>query len=1178
MSQKLRDMMFLTLVILTFSPPEMGSAQTLASGREPVIQERVEQTKKMTLEDALEVLSKKHGIHFEFNDNLIRNKSVDAEQLKGSEKVETTLSRILQPLSIKYERFGKNSYLIFAPAKAKTNTSPQGPVPAADQLMLKEIHHNADEGPGVGLRLPGATAMHAALADLDVQGTVLGADGDGLPGVSVIVEGTTRGALTDSKGTFKIGVPDKNSKLLFSFVGYLTQRITVGNQTTINVVLMEDTKALEEVVVVGYGTINKSDLTGSVAKINAEGVDERPIASVEQFLQGQVSGVQITQNTGAPGGGISFNIRGATSVSGSNQPLVVIDGYPVDSDNGNVKMSSGSQSGYLGQLPQDNALANLNPGDIESIEILKDASATAIYGSRASNGVVLITTKRGKPGMDRISYSFRYDISDLPKKIDVLSTSDYLQYSNQAYLNNGQDSVYKSAQLAAYGRVNTNWQDLIYQKGQTQNHQLNISGGLEKMRYSVSVGYLSQGGIVKNSKYDRGSIRINLDRTFGNKFKFGVNMSGTLSKNRAAMQSSSISDASMSVVRGALTSRPFDSPFTAEDELEVDQTQAGNPLTLVRLADDQNRMTTALANLFGEYTITKGFTFRVNSGVNVSSTQRDFYHPRGTTLGNLEGGYAYRGHINSFNYLGEYTLNYNKVLARRHSINAVGGYTWQQWNRRSFGINALNFPNDNLLYYDLSSATSITNPSTSTTEWALGSFLGRINYSFDKKYLVTFTGRSDGSTRLADGNKWAFFPSVALGWNLHNEEFLKSIPAISEFKVRASYGLSGNQAVGVGSTKASLGSTGSVVNESIQIGYVLSNLSNSGLHWETTRQTNIGADLSLFGNRLTLGFDYYKKRTHDLLISLSIPPSNGFSSYTTNQGVIQNQGLEWDVKARALTGAFSWDISGNISRNRNKVISLGEGLNSFVGPTFGAVSGQALSIARAGSPIGSFYGYRILGVYQNQAQIDAGPTDAYTRTPGTFIFKDISGPDGKPDGIITADDREIIGSPYPDFIFGLTNNFEYKGFSLNVFLQGSIGQDVINANRHVMDALNRGTSSNVRQEAWENRWQGEGTSNTYPKPNMIDPFQSRFTDFIVEDASFVRLKNVTLGYSVPRKKLPVFKSLKIFISAGNLLTWTDYKGYDPEINSKGDNSMLAGIDNGSIPQYKTYSFGINAGF
>lgn len=1172
-------MSFLAIFI---SPPAALHAQTVASSGLSYMQDlrrQEEQSSRIPLQEALELLSEKYSVSFEFNDNLLKNKSVDASVLKNTGDLKNTLHRILVPLSMTYEQFGKSSFLIFSPARTRQRSGRKSD-PGGGSTLLNEL-----EAPGslkkteaVPTKLLSVGILQPMLQDIEVQGVVTGEDGERLPGVSILIEGTTRGTSTNGNGAFRIAVPGKEAKLIFSFVGYLTQEVVVGNRTQLDIVLRIDNKALEEVVVVGYGTINKSDLTGSVAKINAEGVDERPIASVEQFLQGQVSGVQITQNTGAPGGGISFNIRGATSVSGSNQPLVVIDGYPVDSDNGSVKMSGGSQSGYLGQLPQDNALANLNPGDIESIEILKDASATAIYGSRASNGVVLITTKRGKAGADHISYTFRFDISSLPKKIDVLGTMDYLSYSNEAYLNNGQDSVFRADQIRQYSGTNTVWQDLIYREGHTNSHQLNVSGGQDKLRYAISMGYLSQEGIVKNSNYDRGSLRINLDREFNRKLKFGVNMSGVLSRNRAAMQSSSIADASMSVVRGALTSRPFDSPFTSEDELEINQTQLGNPLTLINLADDQNRMTTVLGNLFADYTILQGLTFRVNGGVNVSSSQRDFYHPRGTSLGNLEGGYAYRGHINSFNYLTEYTLNFNKVVAEKHSINAVGGYTWQQWNRRSFGLNALNFPNDNLLYYDLSSATSITNPTTSTTEWGLSSFIGRVNYSFDKKYLVTFTGRADGSTRLAPGNKWDFFPSVALGWNVHNESFMESIRSVSELKIRASYGLSGNQAVGVGSTKAMLGSTGSVANQSIQIGYVLDNLPNQNLHWETTAQTNIGADVAFFGNRLTLGFDYYNKRTHDLLISLTIPPSNGFVSYQTNQGVIENRGLEFDVKAKVLAGRFGWDISGNISRNRNKVVSLGNGLNSFVGPGYTAVAGQSLTIARVGSPIGAYYGYRVVGVYQNQAEIDAGPTDSYTRTPGTLKFKDISGPDGRPDGEITVDDREIIGTPYPDFIFGLTNNFDWKGLSLNVFFQGSIGQEIINANRYVMDAMNRVTASNIRQEAWDNRWTGEGTSNYYPRPGMVDPFQSRFTDFIVEDGSYVRLRNVTLAYSLPKSKLPVFKSLKVFVSGGNLITWTNYKGYDPEINSKGDNSMLSGIDNGSIPQYRTYSFGISAGF
>jgi TonB-linked SusC/RagA family outer membrane protein len=430
---------------------------------------------------------------------------------------------------------------------------------------------------------------------------------------------------------------------------------------------------------------------------------------------------------------------------------------------------------------------------------------------------------------------------------------------------------------------------------------------------------------------------------------------------------------------------------------------------------------------------------------------------------------------------------------------------------------------------------------------------------------------------LAEGNKWDFFPSIALGWNVHNEKFMQPIEFISQFKLRASYGLSGNQSIAVGATKSRLNSTGTVVNESIQIGYIPANMANSTLHWETTKQTNIGFDLAMFKSRVTVGFEYYDKLTEDLLIGLTIPPVNGFTSYNTNQGSIKNKGYEFDLKGKLLTQKFKWDIGGNISFNRNKIIDLGDGVDSFVGPSIIGVGGQSLNMAKIGYPIGSFYGYRIEGIYQNQEEVDAGPTDPSNSTPGSYKFKDISGPNGIPDGVISADDREIIGNPYPDFIFGLTNSMEWKNISLYIFIQGSIGQDVVNANRFYLDGLTRGVSTNISQEAWVNRWTGEGTSNTYPKATTAaSPFNDRFTDFIVEDATFIRLKSVTLSYNI--EKIKYAKNVKFFVTAGNLLTITDYKGYDPEINSRGDNSMTPGIDSGSIPQYRTFSVGVNVGF
>lgn len=1021
----------------------------------------------------------------------------------------------------------------------------------------------------IGLRT-NVQSFSSLQQEREITGQVTDESGNPLEGVTVTNRSNGAIVMTDAKGNYRIKVSAGNATLVFSILGYERQERTVGTQQVINLAMKPMVSDLDEVVVVGYGTIRRSDLTGAVSKISTERVSDRPTTSIEQFVQGQVPGVQITQNTGAPGGGVSFLVRGANSLSGSNQPLVVIDGYPVDADNGSVKASDGSQSGYLGELPNDNALANLNPNDIESVEVLKDASATAIYGSRGANGVVLITTKQGKADRDRVEYTFRYDLGKLPKLIDVLNTRDYIDYSNEAYVNAGQDSIYTETQIPELLETNISWQDLIYQTSRSQNHQLSISSGKDKTKYALMMGYLGQEGIVKASKYDRGSLRLNLDREISKKFKVALNVSGTISNNKAAMQSSNRTDPSTSIVHGALRSRPLESPFTAEDE--IDQSYIGNPLTLITLADDQNRMTTLLANFTADYTLTKGLVFRLRGGVNNADSRRNFYHPRGTTLGNLEGGYAYRGDIGSFNYLTEYTLNFNRTIAEKHRFNAVAGYTWQEWKNSTFAINAMNFPNDGLLYYSLSSANTVSKPITSTTKWALASYLARVNYTFDNRYLFTLTGRADGSTRLAPGNKWQFFPSVAVGWNLHNEPFFHASDGFSNAKLRASFGLSGNQSIAVGATQAKLNPTTGIVEQSIKTGYILANLANENLHWETTRQYNVGLDLG--GRIWDFTFDMYMKQSHDLLLSLTIPPSNGFSTYNTNVGKVENKGLEFGVGIHDfLKGDLQWDVSGNFSLNRNKITDLGQ-INSFAAPPFNAVGNQSLNIARVGSPIASFYGYRIIGIYQHEAEVENSPTDPTVPVPGSFKYEDLNN-----DGQISDQDREIIGNPYPDFIFGLTNNWLYKGLSLSVFLQGSIGQDVINANRYYLDALGRGVQSNVSQEAYDNRWIGEGTSNKYPKASMLaDPFGSRFSDFIVEDASFVRVKNVTLSYTLRQGLIPGVQSLRVFLSSDNLFTFTNYSGYDPEINSRGDNAQTQGIDSGSIPQYRTFSVGINVGF
>jgi TonB-linked SusC/RagA family outer membrane protein len=961
-----------------------------------------------------------------------------------------------------------------------------------------------------------------------------------------------------------------------------TQEIQIGNKTVIHVVLAEETMGIEEVVAVGYGTMKKSDLTGSVTQVKIEDVSSKAINTFEQLLQGAAAGVQITQSSGAPGSGININIRGVTTLSGTSQPLVVIDGFTIDNS---ISSTVGGEVWTNGQ-PAYNALATLNPNDIESIEILKDASATAIYGSRGANGVMIITTKTGKQGKDQINYSFRTDISSLPKKISVLNTSDFIDYSNEAYANSNMGVLYPDSIRDEIGMVNTNWQDLLYRTAISQDHQVTISGKNNKDTYSVMGAYSKQNGILIDTKYERISGRVNFERTVSRRLSLGYNINAVYATNNAAQQSHSNGNPSGSVVTGALNFRPLVRAYNEEGDFDV-STQS-NPLYMAKLTEDDMTTTDYNIGLYLDYNVLKDLKFKSRIASRDSKTSREVYFPRGTYPGDVFGGFAYKNE-NSFKYyLFENTLSYIKQFNSIHRINAVAGYTWQKWAQKAIGLQASGFPNDNLTYNNFSLANNIPNPVISNTECALASALGRFNYVLKDRYLVTFTGRYDGASRLSENNKWAFFPSAALGGNVHNEEFLKSFKFISQLKLRGSYGFSGNQNIAVGATQAKLETnTGAreAIGNNIYTRFLFNSFSNADLGWEITKQLNAGFDLSFLKNKLRFTFDYYIKNTSDLLIYLSIPSASGYSSYPTNVGEIQNKGAEFSLDANIIDKTFKWNLSGNISFNKNKVINLGN-----TSATFGDVYlkdtnlalGQPLHITKAGSPLGSYYGYKIGGIYQNETEITDGPEDTANPEPGDFKFVDISGPDGVPDGKITSDDRTIIGNPYPDFIFGITNDFSWKNFSLSFLIQGNIGQDVINLNNYALASLNRSSQTNVLKEAWEQRWTGEGTSNTYPKAKMggSGPFSKRFTDFLVEDGSFVRLKNITLSYNLQQKFLSDLgiKNLKLIASATNLLTLTKYSGYDPEVNGSNRGGLTPGVDFGTIPQYRTFSLGININF
>ena len=1015
---------------------------------------------------------------------------------------------------------------------------------------------------------------------IDVSGKVTDENGDGLPGATIQEKGTTNGTITDVDGNFSIQVPE-DAVMTVSFVGYVSQDIQVNGRSVIDVQMSVDAEQLDEVVVVGYGAENKSDLTGSVAQVKGADLSTRPINSFEQLLQGSAAGVQVTQSSGAPGAGININIRGVTSISGTSQPLVVVDGIPLEGEDNTT-----GGDGWITSQPAYNILSTLNPNDIESIDVLKDASATAIYGSRGANGVIIITTKSGKRGSDNINYIYRTDISSLPNTIQVLNTNEYLDYANEAYLNSELEIPYPDEIRAEMSGSNTNWQDLIYQTSISQDHQVTISGKTKKDRYSIMGGYSSQKGIVVETEYKRISSRMNYERDVTDNFSFGYTVNAVLSKNNAAQQSRSNGDLAGSVVTSALFFRPFEEVFSLDGDYSTEV--QNNPLLMANLILDDKSYTNLNLSTFLKYKILDGLTFQSKIAANDLKIRVDKYFPRGTHPGDVNGGYAYRNEYHKQFHLIENIFNYNKTINSNHSVNAIAGFTWQEWSQRVVAASATDFPNDNLSYNNFSLANSSPNPVTERTQWALASLLSRVNYIYDDKYLLTFTGRYDGSTRLSENNKWAFFPSLAFGWNLHNERFFSSLSGVSQFKLRASYGVSGNQNISVGATQAKLEvskSAREAIGNDIHTRFLFNSFSNTDLGWEITKQTDIGLDLAFLNHRLRFTFDYYIKNTHDLLIYLNIPSASGYSNYPTNVGEIENKGTEFSVASDIIDKKVKWDITGNISFNRNKVIELGN-TQSIFGPNYLGTSSlslnQPLHITEPGSPVGAFYGYKVDGIYQNESEIENGPEDTSQPSPGDFKFVDISGPYGVPDGKITADDRTIIGNPYPDFILGISNNISYKGFELLVLVQGSIGQDVINLNNYALTALDASTYSNVLKEAWTGRWTGEGSSNYYPKPKFVGsgPFSRRFSDFLVEDGSFIRLKTVSFAYSLPKKVLDKIgiADIKLNVSATNLITWTNYSGYDPEVNGSNRSGMTPGVDYGTIPQYRTYSLGVNVKF
>ncbi|GAB3271790.1 TonB-dependent receptor [Larkinella harenae] len=992
-----------------------------------------------------------------------------------------------------------------------------------------------------------------------IKGRVMDERNEGIPGATITIKGTTRGTTTDAAGAFQLNA-SPNETMVFSYVGYTTQEIAVGNQTTLTVRMTTDNRSLEEVVVVGYGTVRKSDLTGSVSTIKADAIKEMPVVSVDQAIQSRAPGVQVTQSSAAPGGGISIRVRGANSINSGSEPLYVIDGFPMYPDNGAM--------GTAGNRQASNAMATINPNEIESIEILKDASATSIYGSRGANGVVLITTKRGKEGASRVDYEGSYSIQQIARPIEVLNGADYARYLNILERSQGGSPRFTDAQINQIGE-GTNWLNAITRTGALSNHQLSFTGGTKGTRYAFVGNYLSNPGIVKNTFFKRYGFRLNLDNDF-------LNGRATLSNSWSYNRTGS---SNVATDRGGpggiiITALGLDPTVAIYDQNgaynypSYDQRFIINPLAEAQEGYDRDNIN----RLFGTTALTinllEGLKFRTSLGADVVTAERTTFYNNYTYTGRQYARQLERANRNVSSILNENILSYNKQLRPGHNLDVTLGYTYQQESNKLNSASTRGLPSDDPLSVNMQNGSRPQVPNSGRLDWTLESFLGRVNYNLKDRYLLTVTVRRDGSSKFGPSNKWANFPSAALGWRVVNENFFQNSglsKVFDDFKFRASYGLTGNSQIPVYRSLAGLVPYNYVLGNTLVAGYGPNRIANPDLKWESTAMLNLGLDLSLLNNRLSMTFDVFNNKTTDLLLDVSIPQSTGFSTIMLNSGSLSNKGFEFSTNYKIFnSSAWKWDVSGNISILRNEILDLGKSTPFFANSTSGHL-GVFGSWVEAGNPIGIWKGYKYVGLFQSD---DEGKS--FAARAGYPKYEDVNG-----DGKYTSDDYVTIGDPNPKFTWGLNSSVKFKNFDLAIFFRGVHGNDVRNLQQSEMgDGVQKiNQIGNILTDSWT----PENPNASRPVIDGRRDFISfRRSSFFIQDGSFARLQNLALGYNLPLNTKYI-RSARIYASGQNLFLITKYKGFDPEVNNQGQNNLNRGDDYDAYPRARMFTFGVNLG-
>ncbi|WP_276371394.1 TonB-dependent receptor [Chryseolinea sp. H1M3-3] len=980
-----------------------------------------------------------------------------------------------------------------------------------------------------------------------VSGKIIAETGESLPGVNILVKGTTRGVVTDTDGIYVLDNLRAEDVLVISFIGYQTQEVTVGAQTQIDVQLTPDLQTLSEIVVVGYGTQRKIETTGAIASVKSEEINQLPISNVAQGLQARVAGIQITQNSGAPGGNISVRVRGTNSINGTSEPLYVIDGIQVSNGGGITDVSP---------------LATINPNDIESVEVLKDASATAIYGARGANGVVLITTKRGKNGVTNVSIESYYGVQKNTKTLDVLNAAEYAQLENDVY----KTALYADPPAEGEG---INWQDIIFRDAPIQNHQLSITGGNEKTQFALSANYFDQQGTIINSSFNRYSLRVNLDHKISERFKVGTSIMGSRNVNDGTITGvTNVGDAAVvtsSIVGAAIGAPPTLKPYRDDGTIFPFGEQFGgryrevtNPLGIASILN-QKKIDRILTNVYFDAQIAKGLTYRASFNSDMQDDDREYYSPIyiiATGDRNVNSGSAQKGTAKTDVLLHESILTYSTLISEKHSLKFTAVYGTQSTNYRSHSISANGFPNDVTSNEALQLAQTVATQSYRSKE-RLDSYMGRVNYGYRDKYFIDFTMRADGSSKFGANHKYGYFPAASAAWRIIEEPFLQNQELISDLKLRVSYGMTGNAGAINPYKSLSLMATGANyhLNHGLAKGISPLGISNPDLRWEKSTQANIGVDISLIKDRLNFTVDVYNKKTEDLLVDKALPFTSGYQFITTNLGDIENKGIEFSTGAYILDGPVKWRVNANISVNKNEVTNIDGGTTTerFI---------TTYTLLKVGEPLGVFKTYVFDGIYQTGETIIPGQDGRI----GGHKVKDING-----DGVITSADQVITGDPNPDFIYGFSSNLQWKNFDLSVFLSGTYGNEIYNVSRASFE--NPLGQRNVLQGV-ANRWTETNPSNEFASP--LQGGRLPISDRFIEDGSYLRCRNITLGYV-----LPVIKHIsraRIYISANNLFTLTNYSGFDPEVNTFAGSNTTIGVDNFVYPSARSFIGGVQLTF